>query len=450
VNASTLAATEQTNPFSPGFGRTPHALVGRDALLADLGGGLVSGPRDHRYASLLLGVRGSGKTVVLNELEDRAAQDGWVVLSADGSSRGLAERIASAVARTRGDHLAVEEVAKRDSRLQSFGVRLGVLAATWAPQPAASLRPPATMADTLMELARAAATAGTSVLLTVDELHAVDREEARRLSSDVQHIAGRSGLPLAFVGAGLLEMRYTLLADTKITFLQRCERYEIPALDEADIAAGLSRPIRDAGGEITHQALQAAVAFVRGQGATESGHSPYRLQILGHTMWRLAGAPQRVIEASAVDRAVPAARAAVDRSICAPAWHELSDSAQSCLAAVVAAPHVSTGDLVLRVAQRCGLSARQAGNIRRRLVLAGYLVDEPGGAVGLTDLVPGEVVSREAPEELSHYASGPGSHGPGRGTGSAAFGSLCRRWMPRARAHCVLPTGHSGRCRSRL
>jgi len=392
-----------------------------------------------------LGVRGSGKTVVLNELEDRAARQGWVILAVDGSSKGLPERIVNAIEIARGDSPAVGAAAgsRQGPRLQRFGLRLGVLSATWRAGDGPSPPPRASMGDSLAALAHAAAQAGTAVLLTVDELHAVDREEARRISSDIQHIAGRAGLPLAFVGAGLLEMLCTLLADTKITFMQRCQRYEMRPLDPGDVAVGLSHPIRDAGGDITAEALQAATGFVG-----ESGHGPYKLQILGHTIWRMAGAPDGAIDARAVESSLPIAEAAVARSVCVPAWHELPDSAKSYLAAVaVASGRASPSELAMLVAGRTGLSARRTASIRRRLVLAGYLAQRADGTVGLTDLVPRAVMQQEAPEELSHFEADNPHDGPPPTTAS---GLPCREWMPRARAHCVLPAGHSGRCRSRL
>ena len=436
--------------FPPGFGRTPHSLVGRDDLLADLGGGLTAGPRDPRYASLLMGVRGSGKTVVLNELEDRAARQGWVVLSVDGSSKGLPERIVNAVANARADSPAVGTAteSQRGSRLQSVGLRLGVLSATWQAGDRLQQRPHSTMGDVLATLTQAAVHAETSVLLTVDELHAVDREEARRLCSDIQHIAGRAGLPLAFVGAGLLEMGYTLLADNKIAFMQRCERHEMHPLSQADVAVGLRLPIRDAGGDITSEALQTAVSFVG-----ESRHGPYRLQVLGHTMWRMAGAPDRTIDTRAVELSLRVAETAVARSICTPAWHELSDSAQSYLAAVAVAPgHTPPSELAQKVAERTGLSVRHTADIRRRLVLAGYLTQRADGTVTLTDLVPNDVMRQEAPEEFRHYEAGSTTHDQTTvaEAEAEAANSSCRKWMPRARAHCVLPNGHGGRCRSRL
>lgn len=77
VSARPLASTSANpNPFSPDFGQVPDALVGRDNLLADLYEGLDAGPGDSRYTSIVLGVRGSGKTVVLTEAERHAAACG--------------------------------------------------------------------------------------------------------------------------------------------------------------------------------------------------------------------------------------------------------------------------------------------------------------------------------------------------------------------------------------
>ena len=51
------------NLFTPDFGQPPHSYVGRDGMLREIRAGLGAGPRDPRFTSLLLGPRGSGKTV---------------------------------------------------------------------------------------------------------------------------------------------------------------------------------------------------------------------------------------------------------------------------------------------------------------------------------------------------------------------------------------------------
>ena len=67
------------NLFTPDFGQEPHVVVGRDALTSSLRAGLGGGPRDNRFTSLLLGPRGSGKTVMLNAMRDAAGESGWIV-----------------------------------------------------------------------------------------------------------------------------------------------------------------------------------------------------------------------------------------------------------------------------------------------------------------------------------------------------------------------------------
>lgn len=79
--------------FTPDFGQEPHLLVGREELVSSLMVGLSAGPRDPRFASLLLGPRGSGKTVILNHLGGMARESGWIVLPLDAGTAGVQERI---------------------------------------------------------------------------------------------------------------------------------------------------------------------------------------------------------------------------------------------------------------------------------------------------------------------------------------------------------------------
>ena len=60
------------NPFHPSFGVSPPLLVGRDSMIEDFVEGLEDGPGAAGRATLYTGARGSGKTVMLNAIEDRA------------------------------------------------------------------------------------------------------------------------------------------------------------------------------------------------------------------------------------------------------------------------------------------------------------------------------------------------------------------------------------------
>src|SRR3954465_14970806 len=80
------------NPFHPGFGVSPPLLVGRDELLEEFEEALEDGPGAAGRATLYTGARGSGKTVMLNAVEDRARTLGWIVIS-ETATPGFVERI---------------------------------------------------------------------------------------------------------------------------------------------------------------------------------------------------------------------------------------------------------------------------------------------------------------------------------------------------------------------
>ena len=431
------------NPFSPGFGKTPERLVGRDGLLSDLSEGLATGPRDERFASILMGVRGSGKTALLNEIEQRAATDGWVVISLDASSGGdldegdLLGRLRSELSHI-PDHypaLDVEELRGDQQTGRSAGFKLGPLQSqrTETRKSAAM-----NLRQKLTYLADAAQQHQTSVLLTVDELHTGKKDQLRRLANDLQHITSRAELPLAFIGAGLLEMQYTILQDKKMTFLQRSEPYRLPELDHADALAGLRHTINDAHGEITEPALLTAAAAVNG--------SPYRLQVIGHRAWKLADAPNRVIDRLAVEQAVDIARGVVKQKVNIPALYDITATERRYLSAVVQLGAKASKTEIGKTIKKSPSTTKET---HRRLFLSGY-VTYRNQTVELTDLVPAAVVRDEMLEphdDLGGFA--PSNDFLAVDAPDPRPLLICREWMPRANARCVLSHGHQGGCRSK-
>ena len=423
-----------STPFSPHFGGTPNTLVGRDELLTTLGSGLATGPNDKWYTTIVMGVQGSGKTTILNEIEDRAAADGWVVLSLDAGTPLLLDRIAQAIAHAGRSYESLELGTGPDRRTvgKSLGIRLGPLegkleATDFFESPKLGLR------EHLVVLAHQAMKYGSSVLLTVDEMHAVDRGEGRRLANDIQHVTRRANLPVAFVGAGLLEMRHTLMRDRKMTFFHRCEDYELPPLNDVDAMKGIASPIEGAGGSITADALHLAASAVNG--------SPYRLQVIGDAAWRLSDAPEKPIDAATVELAVAAAEKTVEKNIGMPAWHDLTEREKSVLASLAGQDGVSD---VARVAQDTGISSRQASGLLIHLRDSGYVASLGDATYALSGLVSARVALE--PRQLGDAAADAAGQAAGRGRRTSP---RCRKWMPRARAYCALGVDHAGRCRSR-
>ncbi len=68
-------------PYTPGFGRRPPVVAGRDALVDDVARVLHVGPEHPHFCRAILGSRGTGKTVLLDVVGEVASKKlGWAVL----------------------------------------------------------------------------------------------------------------------------------------------------------------------------------------------------------------------------------------------------------------------------------------------------------------------------------------------------------------------------------
>lgn len=428
----TLPPQTAYNPFTPDFGQMPPEMVGMDALLEDIYAGLAAGPRDPRFTTLLLGPRGSGKTVLLTAVEDTVVNFGWLALRVDAATPNLPERIKHRVVEAR-DLCADGETADPDfpHKRYSYNVRLpGGFA--WGRAKFPSVRPAWDAQALLVALASHAAKHGTGVLLTVDEVYGGDRQELRRLVSDVQHITKRQGLPLAFLAAGLSDLKHTLQYDQKIAFWQRCSQADVPPLTQADAELGLGRPVETAGGAFASDALKQAAAAVRG--------SPYKLQLIGRNAWDIAGAPQQTITLKASELAVEAAENTLDKNVRSLAWWSIGRQGRDILRSLVSAGGQTEARSVTAAVGRPPASVAKTCS---QLAASGYLKREDR-ALSLTDALPlrllKEIIARE--DEYDEYIR--------TDTQRPAAGRVqCRAWMPKAAARCVLTCGHKGHCRSR-
>lgn len=80
------------NPFTAALGVSPAVLAGREEELDLITMAMLDGPGAHERVSVVSGARGSGKTVFLNAVEDRASQLDWTIIS-ETATQGVVERI---------------------------------------------------------------------------------------------------------------------------------------------------------------------------------------------------------------------------------------------------------------------------------------------------------------------------------------------------------------------
>ncbi|WP_420621153.1 ATP-binding protein [Candidatus Poriferisodalis sp.] len=348
------------NPFAPTFGATPPMLAGRDGLLRDVLDALATGPTHPSYTSLLLGRRGSGKTVALEALRSAAQENGWLTISEAAVTRGLLNRLAHDTA----EHLnkILDELTAETTRdLAAAGIGVGP---DYNPEADLSRR----LTNVLRALASHLAATGAGLVVTVDELHAGEVGELRMLGVTVQDVTRVEQLPLAFVGAGLPTLEDTLLADSSITFLQRCARYDVGFLEPPAAAAALAEPIRQRGGQMSSGAVDHAVN-------TSQGY-PFLIQLVGFHAWEAAEDPTSEVTLEDVTSGAATALRQLGQLVVAPMWKDLPDGARRFLVAMAVDDGVSR---MAAIAKRLGASSGYASVYRQRLIKAGMVTPEGHG-----------------------------------------------------------------------
>jgi hypothetical protein len=350
------------NPFSPTFGASPPVLAGRDDILDDVDDALETGPTHPDYTTLLVGIRGAGKTVMLNAIEDLARARGWMTASDNATPGGLLERLQ----RTCATLLASFEHRPPERRLS--GVRAGGLGVEFDVQPEAARA--RDLRDVLTALGDALAEQGTGLMITIDELQSGSLDEVREFGAVLQHVTRREQRPIAFAGAALPQIDHTLLSDDTATFLQRCSRYDVDRLSPEATRRAIAEPITERGGSIDGDALDAAVTAT-------SGYA-FMVQLVGFHSWKAAADPASGITAAEIAAGVAEAERRIGRLVFAPTWRGLSDVDRRFLVAMA----VDDGESRLAdVALRLGVGTKYAGVYRRRLIDAGMIIATGKGRI---------------------------------------------------------------------
>jgi hypothetical protein len=300
------------NPYSPGAGTRPPALVGRDGEIEAMDVSLqrLRLGRDGR-SQMLTGLRGVGKTVMLNEFEQLAEGRGYfhehVEVGEDGD---LAPRLASAFRRVLLSMDAKRRIGERVRRalgvLRAFSIRLPNgpelsidVDAVYGPADSGDLA--TDLAGLFVELGEVAADNDTGVLVTVDELHYVTLQTLEALVMGL-HRAAQLRLPITIAGAGLPSLA-TLTGEAK-SYAERMFSFPvIGSLAEAQAQEALVVPAQDEEVRWEEAALGRVVEVTKGY--------PYFLQEFGKQAWDVAEGTE-VITADDVERSIPVATAELD------------------------------------------------------------------------------------------------------------------------------------------
>lgn len=282
------------NPFAPGAGSRPPELAGRDRLLeqAKVACGRAIKGR-HARSLMLLGLRGTGKTVLLNEIARIGREEGLIISKVEApEGTSLALLLAPEmrkVMRSLSVVDAAKDIATRGLRglrgfASIFKIKVAEVELGIEPEPglADSGDLEFDLPDLFVAIGRAAQAAGKGWLLLIDEVQYLSEKDLSALIVSM-HQMSQEGLPVLFVGAGLPQVA-RLAGDAK-SYAERLFAYpRVDALDKVSAARAIQIPIETEECTISADALEDIITRTKGY--------PFFLQEWASTSWNHADGPE--------------------------------------------------------------------------------------------------------------------------------------------------------------
>ena len=386
------------NPFLPSAGTPPPMLAGREVLRASVHIALARVRRGNPAKSVLLvGLRGVGKTVLLDQLREDAEASGIHTLRIEApEARSLPALIAPQL------RIALLRLSRED-KVKAYAIRALQGLAGFAKslklkyqdiEVGFDYEPEQGLADNgdlehdlaaLVEVVgEAAKQAGTALVLFIDELQYVKEDELAALITAL-HRAGQRKLPITLVGAGLPTLRGRM--GKAKSYSERL--FDFPSIEALPVEAAslaIQAPLTAEGVAIEAKALSHIVELTRGY--------PYFLQEWGKHAWDVA--QQSPITLSDVQIASASAVAALDESFFKVRFDRLTPSEKRYLRAMAElgeGPHRS--GLVAEVLNK---PVTQLGLTRNNLIAKGMVWSPNHGDTAFTVPLFDEFMHRMMPD----------------------------------------------------
>ena len=381
------------NPYTPGAGTPPPELAGREQILNEARG-LIERIRKGRSARslMMLGLRGVGKTVLLNRIDQIAEIAGCqtAIFEAD-HSRTLAEILTPQLHRLllkldRRKHAATE-VRKAFGHLRSFAsafkVRYGEVEVGLSDSSATGDLT-IDLSDLFVSIGQAAKARKSVAVIMIDEVQYIKKDDLGALIMALHKISQRQ-LPLLFFGAGLPQL--AKLAGEAKSYAERLFNYpEIDRLDNTSAKAALVEPARQESVAYDNAALDIIL--------DETDGYPFFLQVWGSYAWEVA--PLSPITSEHAKQATRLAIKALDSGFFKIRFERLTDRQQEYIRAMAELgpdPATSTA-----VAKMLGLTIKQAAPIRDEIIKKGVAYSPRRGLIAFTVPKFDEFLKRAIPQ----------------------------------------------------
>ncbi|MEL7272683.1 MAG: ATP-binding protein [Pseudomonadota bacterium] len=370
------------NPFAPGAGSQPPELAGRDDIVSDA---TVALKRTllgrHARSQMLLGLRGTGKTVLLNTIENAAEEMGYLTSFIEApEEKPLADLIYPKMQQTLRKLSMVESAKEKSFRamkaLRSFAsafkIQVGDISISVDAEPgvADSGNLEYDLTELFVSIGIAAQAAQKGWCLLIDEVQYLAEHELAALIVAIHKISQKQ-LPVIFFGAGLPQLA-GLSGDAK-SYAERLFDYPgIGQLDEESASIAVEEPIRAEGEAITPEALCKIREITEGY--------PYFLQEWGFQAWNVA--EQSPINAHDVERANSEALKRLDSGFFQVRFDRLTPKEREYVVAMAQlgkGPYRSSD-----VAEKLGEPPSRLGPRRAKIIFKGMIYSPQYGDIDFT------------------------------------------------------------------
>ena len=385
------------NPFAPGVGNRPPELAGRNSILDTVQVSCARALNGRHYRSLmLLGLRGTGKTALLNKLAAIINEQDIVISQPEvsegtGFAKSIAQELRSVMRSLSRYELARDFAIKGLRGLQSFGsifkleingVGIGIAGAS-DPEPgfADSGNIELDLPDLFESIGQAAQAAGRAWLLLIDEVQYLDKTELSALIMSMHRVSQR-GLPVVLVCAGLPQTA-KLAGDAK-SYSERLFHYEeIGALDAASAMQAIVKPIENEDASIHTDAVNAIVKRTFGY--------PFFIQELASSAWEISIGPEITLDEA--DEAYKDAIAKLDNGFFRVRMDRLTNAEVGFVSAMA-----GLGDgpyPVSRIADAMGKKVASVGPARAGIIKKGMIYSSKHGCLDFTVPLFADFVRRQ-------------------------------------------------------
>lgn len=372
------------NPFAPGAGTPPPELAGRADVLGDLDVAMqrVALGRPAQ-SSILVGLRGVGKTVLLVRAQSMADAHTYRTLRVEAHEGKTLTSLLVPGLRGALQALSLVEGAKEQARrglrvLRSFmgSVKFKVhdveIGLTITPEAgvADSGDLETDLPDLFEAVGVAARAAGQPFALLIDELQYLSGPEFSALIMSM-HRLSQTSLPLILIGAGLPQILG--LAGESKSYSERLFRFpDIGALSELDAAAAVRKPVADGNAHIEENAVAEILRV--------SERYAYFIQQWSHDAWNTAEG--NTITYDDVVRATPVAIKALDGAFFRVRFDRCTPAERRYMRALAefGPGSARSGDIALTL----GVRTQSVGPVRSSLIKKGMIYSPQHGDTAFT------------------------------------------------------------------